>query len=794
MTVLTRLALALVPALLLGAYAAFPALAFLPWVALVPWIVLYADDRKGPVSWGYFAVGAYAAWLLQYTQAWRFGWYAPFAMGLACLPWCLPFAPVLSRLHHRVRVPRMLAVALAWTATEWIRSTFTVSHFDLYGIGYSQARFPAFVQIADLTGSYGVSFLVAAGNGWIAGAVLAMRDRGPLAGLRSRPVVRGAIALATALAAVGAYGAWRLTTVRHDPGPRLALVQPNTPHTQQNMVGVHLTQLLMTARRVPAEQVDLIVWPENAIVDNIAREGAYLDDLAWVAESKGAWFVVGAQGKSAEHPGRTTNSAWLIDPEGGIRGRYDKQVLFPWGEYIPADGFLGRWAPAVQRTHRMVTRMGWGFQPTGIPGDRTEILEMPWRGETLRFAALICVENTFPPLPAEAGRGGADFFLNITSEGTVGGPVQEQLLRIAMFRAIENRMSYVRVGNTGISGVIDAVGRPRAILRGDNGNTINTPGVLLAEVPLSHSPRTVYSRSRDAFAHLCVLATAVLLAASFRRPRGRVAAAALAIGVLVLPGCSAPPPLGTDPAGVDAALERGRGLLGAGQPGPAVPALAAACATEEGCRIALPALVAAYDRGKRDDDAVVLFGEIATRHPALAAEALSYRAVFRERILDLRGARTDYERSLELDPTARVHGRLGNLLMRMDRPDEALVQFREGLRLDPADSQLRYLLGRALRIHGRLDEAERVLQDLVRDVPTQGNAWTNLGRIRWKRGDDDGALEAFRTAIRVEPAIIEARFMLAKYAFRAGDLDTVEAMIRQIREIEAGLGRGPRRE
>ena len=107
-----------------------------------------------------------------------------------------------------------------------------------------------------------------------------------------------------------------------------------------------------------------------------------------------------------------------------------------------------------------------------------EILEFPWRGGTSRFAPLICVENTYPPLPASAGRIGADFFLNITSEGLVGGPVQEQLLRIAMLRAIENRMSYVRVGNTGISGVIDATGRPAL------GWAVE-PGPSLAESPLA---------------------------------------------------------------------------------------------------------------------------------------------------------------------------------------------------------------------------------------------------------------------------------------------------------------------
>jgi apolipoprotein N-acyltransferase len=619
-------------------------------------------------------------------------------MGAACLPWWLPFAPILSRLHHRLDLPRSISVPLAWTSTEWIRSTFTVSHFDLYGLGYSQARFPALVQIADVTGVYGISFLLAAAGGWLADLGFASRRDGFRAALRLRRIRVGGTAIVAAIVVFSGYGAWRLASIRHEPGPRLALVQPNVPHTQQNMVGVHLEQLLMTQRNVPAGEVDLIVWPENAILDNIRRPGAYLEDLAWMAREKDAWFLVGALGKPAEHPGRTTNGAWLIDRDGEIRGHYDKQVLFPWGEYIPGDAFLGRWAPAVQRFHRELTRMGWGFQPTGLPGDATDVLEFPWNGEMLRFAALICVENTFPPLPAEAGALGADFFLNITSEGKVGGPVQEQLLRIAMFRAIENRMSYVRVGNTGISGVIDSHGVARAILVGDNGNTINTAGVLTVDVPLSRSGTTLYSRSGDAFVKIVLVLTAALLLGSLFRRGRRSAAATVTATVLLVAGCSSPPPLGSDPSAVDDALRRGRALLEAGRRGEAIEALTGACATEEGCALALPRLYEAYDPGKEDDDAVVLFGLGLERYPALGADALAFRAAFRDRSLDVAGARDDYVRSLEVRPSARVHGRLGNLYMRMERFEDALEQFRAGLDLTPEDPQLRAHPGPAGRV------------------------------------------------------------------------------------------------
>ena len=76
MIVLKRLVLALLPAVLFGLYAHWPALASLGLVTLVPWIVLYTDDRHPRVSWGYYLLGAFAALVALNAEAFRFGWYA----------------------------------------------------------------------------------------------------------------------------------------------------------------------------------------------------------------------------------------------------------------------------------------------------------------------------------------------------------------------------------------------------------------------------------------------------------------------------------------------------------------------------------------------------------------------------------------------------------------------------------------------------------------------------------------------------------------------------------------------
>lgn len=519
-----RMLLALVPALLMAAYAARPAMAFLPYFALVPWIVLYTDPRRPRVSVGYYFVAAYVGWVMLMPAFFNFGLFPPFAMGAVFFVFWLPFAPLLRRIHHRFRLPRTLTVPLTWVTVEWLRATFTLAHFDLFLLGYSQARFPLLIQISDVLGVYGLSFLVAAVNGLLADLYFEWRDHAGWSVSRiakSPRLLASAAAVAVGFVLFSAYGWYRLATAQRTAGPRLAVVQPNEPHSLASTLGAHLSQLVLTDRGVEPAAADLVVWPENAILDYLGREGAYLDDLGWLTDRKQAPILLGAMGRHPQHPASVTNTAFLVDRHGAIQGRYDKQLLFPWSEYVPFDATLAGVAPPLQRLHRSVARLGWGHLANGQAGDGMRLFELGWQEGELPFAVLICIENTYPPIPAEASRLGARFYINITSEGLVGGPIQEQLLRICILRAVENRMPYVRAGNTGISGFIDAQGRVRSVLRGRRGGTIDDAGVLVDQIWLSPPGVTLYAASRDAFVKTSVAATLILLAWSFLQPRRR---------------------------------------------------------------------------------------------------------------------------------------------------------------------------------------------------------------------------------------------------------------------------------
>jgi len=796
MKTLYRLALALAPAVLFGLYSARPAMSALNLVVLVPWIVLYTDPRSPRVSWAWYSLGAWVSWMTLHHATFRFGWFVPPAMGLVLGFFWHPFALALRRVHHRLHLPRSVSVAVLWVAVEWLRVTFTLANFDIYQLGYSLAPFPALVQVADVTGVYGVSFLIAATNGWIADAWFAFREGGAGAALRDRAVRRGAAALAIAAAAFAVYGAARLATLEVVNGPRLALVQPNLPHSRRNVMGVHLAQLDMTLERIEPGAVDLIVWPENAILDVLTRDPDYLSDLAWLADRTGAPILVGAQGDVPGRPMRATNSAYLVEPDGTIQARYDKQVLFPWSEFVPGDRLLMGYWPGFGRLHRLIARIGWGAQTGGVPGTRTTLFEIPWNGERVPFSTLICVENTNPRIPAAAGRLGARFFVNITSEGSVGGPTQEQLLRTAMFRAIENRMAYVRLGNTGISGMIDPTGRLTAVLRDERGRVINVPGVLVAPVPLAPDASAVYPKSRDAFV-LAVLAAAVgLLVATFARGGGRGRTAVLAATVsLACASCSDPAALGRDPARAAAALDEGRARLEAGRTREAIAALVGACATAEACREALPLLASAYERSPFDDEAVARFQAVAERHPELATTALAFRGIFLERTLDAAGAESAYRRSLAERPDPVVRGRLALLLLRSGRSREALAEIEAGLADRPDHAGLRILLGRALRESADLAAASATLESVVADPDADGmaTAWVELGRVRSALGDEPGARIAWETALETAPDDVPARFQLARAALRRGERDRARAWIDEILRLDGTIPAGGRR-
>lgn len=398
----------------------------------------------------------------------------------------------LLRWLDRRRWPLVLSLPLTWTALEHFRSTFGTG-FSWYLLGHSQHDFLPLIQIADVTGVYGVTFLVMAVNAllfeilWTKPAfrgLLAPGSTEPRLGKRT--LLGQAVGVLIALLAVLVYGGWRLSQEGFTPGPQIALIQGNLEQGVRNastdpegtgrnfairsMQDHYGTLCNLAAGFYP----DLIVWPETSCPDawdeiapdvppNLVPPGWRERDLVsrimaqrcarqWPTNSL---LGLNAEVLEADGKPRRYNSALLVGPDGRTYGRYDKIHRVPFGEYVP----FRDWLPWMNRF------APYDFDYSVWPGkEHTRFPMADRRGQRYTFGCVICYEDTDPdvarPYGGGDGKAPADFVLNISNDGWFNGTSEhEQHLAICRFRAIECRRSVARAVNMGVSAVIDSNGR-----------------------------------------------------------------------------------------------------------------------------------------------------------------------------------------------------------------------------------------------------------------------------------------------------------------------------------------------
>jgi len=385
------------------------------WLATIPWVA-QTMTQFGDVPWPLAGVVllALAAYLALYTAA---------------------FCWLLARTAPRSSAAYVIVAASLWVALEFLR-TYLFTGFPWNLLGYSQYRNLPLVQVAAVTGVYGVSFAVAAVNAGLAQMVHLEK------GWKDR---LGGLGVAAAVVGLAVGSGWLLSPAREEkPAIPVALVQGNIdqwvkwdPAYQETTLEVYRRLTLEAARR----GARLIVWPETAVPFFLRADPRWraVQDLARVT---GAHLLVGAPDRSLGEP---RNSAFLIGPDGQVRGRYDKRHLVPFGEYVP-----------LRRVLFFVDVLAGGAIGAFAPGAETTTFATP----AGRVAVVICYEAIFPAEVREFFRGGADVLVNITNDAWFGrsaAPVQH--LAMAAFRAVENRAYLVRAANTGISAVVAPDGR-----------------------------------------------------------------------------------------------------------------------------------------------------------------------------------------------------------------------------------------------------------------------------------------------------------------------------------------------
>jgi len=458
---------------------------FAHWLAVVHWI-----RYPHPATWvGWLALSAYL------------GCYLPVFVGV-------------SRIAvHGLSIPLAVAAPVVWTGLELARSHL-ITGFLMAALGHTQHRFLALIQVSDLAGAYGVSFIV-----MLVAAALAQIVARPR---RWKAWLWLSAAAAVVVAAWG-YGTFRLSHESFSTGPRVALIQstirPRWKHDPDLAQRVFEDYYELTIDAVESSErpIDLIVWPETMYrfplclvpgetqlpAEQATRYrqagNAVTAHIGQLVSRVGAPMLLGLD--IAELSGDEVdkfNAAIVTDGKGQIRGRYYKMHRVLFGEFVP----LAEQIPILAR----LSPIGAGIQAGDGP-----LAASTHEGGVL-YAPNICYETVLPQVIRRQVRelqlagDDPDVLVNLTNDAWFRGSNEHQMhLVCSLFRAVECRKPLVIAANGGISAAIDGSGR--VLGRRDSFDR----DFLLADVPLDNR-ESWYLSIGDAPAAVCLLACALLLA------------------------------------------------------------------------------------------------------------------------------------------------------------------------------------------------------------------------------------------------------------------------------------------
>jgi apolipoprotein N-acyltransferase len=426
-------------------------------------------------GFGYFLAGLYWIGYAFLVDAKTFGWLLPVAV--AGLPAYLAIYTALGLAAARliwVRGPeRILALAATLTAAEWLRGHL-LSGFPWNTFGYALTEPLVLAQSASLVGIWTLTFLSVA----IFASTAVITDDKADTPRPYRPLFVGFVVLA----ALGSYGAVRLWMhpTSYVSGVRLRIMQPNLQQDAKFNYAAKtqvMDRYLRLSDRATGPQsnglrdVTHLIWPESAFPFFLTREPDALAQIAALLKPS-TELITGAVRTAtdvASRDPRAYNSVYVIDADGSIRGIYDKVHLVPFGEYLPFQRLLER-VGLMQ-----LTKVVGGF----LSGDRRRAVDVPGAPKML---PLICYEAIFPDAAVPRGER-PGWLVNVTNDGWFGissGPYQH--FQQARVLAIAEGLPLVRAANTGISAVIDPLGRIIGAL------PLGAEGVLDAQLPTPIEP------------------------------------------------------------------------------------------------------------------------------------------------------------------------------------------------------------------------------------------------------------------------------------------------------------------
>jgi apolipoprotein N-acyltransferase len=478
----------------------------LAWVGFLP--LLAAIDGVAPRRAFFYGWLAGAA-----GNAGGFYWINHLLVRFGHLPWAAAFPLFLllvayHGLHWGVwaflvkrfrgrwpRLPFTLLAPVVMTALELLMPFI----FNWY-LAITQAWVLPVIQVAELTGPLGVTFLIMLGNGLLYDLLRSRRTRQPWP---RNPLFAGAATLAAALL----FGFIRLAQVESQrsvaPLLKIGVVQANIGIVQKRrseLAQTHHQLHLELSQGLEQQGAQLLVWPETSYSYPMerSRERDWPDgDRRRIMQGITVPLLFGA--RSYSHEQYPYNSAFIMETGGRIAGRYDKNFLLVFGEYIPFYKYFPdfkRWFPAASHFAR-------GTEVTTFPFDN------------YRLAPLICYEDILPDFCRRVAKLKPNLLVNLTNDAWFGRTSEPyEHLALAVYRSVELRLDMVRAVNTGVSAFVEASGRVRS--QTASCDPVETPGMapetLLDTAALMPPPSTVYAAVGDLFGYLNLVLLLALLA------------------------------------------------------------------------------------------------------------------------------------------------------------------------------------------------------------------------------------------------------------------------------------------
>ena len=376
----------------------------------------------------------------------------------------------------------VLMMPVLWVAFEYLfTSTMTALPWLFFLLGYSQWNHPGVLQLASVTGVFGVSFLIMLVNSGLAHAVT------------QRRWVPACVAIGLTALVCG-VGWQRVQTLSSEGALKVAVLQGNVDPRQKldPASGDALAHLYLDLSRTAGSAgADLVIWTESAIPWPIRDDDDLIRAALDTTGSSGACHLIGAPVESTAQPGTYQNAALMVQPDGRITGLYGKRRPLKLAE-------TGVRLPGASRETKLHPS-----QADYVAGLRPNVL----RGARLAVGITICNENFYPDLVRTAVREGAELLVNMTNDGWFrwNTPLRQHFM-LNPLRAVESGLPTVVANNVGMSAIIDPFGRQQ------HRSAMREATCLVGHVS-RRSGRTLYASIGNLFAQLCLVGSIAMVLA-----------------------------------------------------------------------------------------------------------------------------------------------------------------------------------------------------------------------------------------------------------------------------------------